>query len=212
MTVALIESWGSDERVIESARMSTGGSFRGWDQDAKLLRYLWKNQHTSPFEMCGATFEVRVPIFVAREWMRHRTQSYNEFSSRYSRMPDEAYVPSVERILRRSDNKQAGGEAECTEAAASTFREDLARLYSEAQAVYDRALRNGIPRELARLCLPVGRSTVFRTSANLLNWFRFLRLRLADGAQEEIRLPAREVLGHLSGKFPRTVALFYEGL
>jgi thymidylate synthase (FAD) len=92
--VELIESWGSDERIIEAARMSTGKGFTGWGTpekpgDEKLLRFLWKNQHATPFEMAGMTIEVKAPIFVFREWHRHRTQSYNEMSARYVPLPDE---------------------------------------------------------------------------------------------------------------------------
>src|SRR3990167_8524449 len=97
--VELIEVWGSEERIIESARMSTNRGFNGWDKDEKLLRYLYENKHLTPFEQCGLTLEVQAPIFVVREWMRHRTQSYNELSGRYSEMPHLFYIPSIERLM-----------------------------------------------------------------------------------------------------------------
>jgi thymidylate synthase (FAD) len=97
--VRVIEHWGSDERVIEAARMSTNKGFQGWDTDEKLLAYLYNNKHATPFEMAGLVIEVKAPLFVFREWHRHRTQSYNEMSARYVPLPDENYTPSVERIV-----------------------------------------------------------------------------------------------------------------
>ena len=93
--VRLVETWGSDERIVEAARMSTGGGFRGWPQDEKLLRYLWDHKHASPFEMAGFVVEVKAPLFVFREWHRHRTQSYNELSGRYVAMPDQRPITSI---------------------------------------------------------------------------------------------------------------------
>src|SRR3990172_2230213 len=106
--IELVEHWGSDERIIEAARMSTGKGFQGWDKDEKLLAYLYNNKHATPFEMAGMVIEVKAPIFVFREWHRHRTQSYNEMSARYIPLPDENYIPSVERLMMRGGtNKQA---------------------------------------------------------------------------------------------------------
>src|SRR3970040_1542996 len=103
--VDLIEHWGSDERIIESPRMSTGKGCQGGDKDEKLLRYLYEHKHTTPFEMAGMTIEVQAPIFVFREWHRHRTQSYNEFSARYSELPNLFYVPSLERLKNSGQSK-----------------------------------------------------------------------------------------------------------
>ena len=114
--VKFIEDYGSGEAgvekagIIEAARQSTQGSFRGWDQDMKLLSFLWNNKHATPFEFAGMVIEVQAPIFVFREWHRHRTQSYNEMSARYAPLPDLNYVPSIERLMLSSSdaNKQAG--------------------------------------------------------------------------------------------------------
>jgi thymidylate synthase (FAD) len=111
--VQLIETWGSDERIVESARMSTSGAFRGWGTvdkpgDEKLLRYLYENHHSTPFEFGGLVIEVQAPIMVFREWHRHRTQSYTEMSARYSPLPDCHYMPTAERCLVvNGANKQA---------------------------------------------------------------------------------------------------------
>src|ERR1700722_1823180 len=125
--LAVVESWGSDERIVEAARMSTGKGFNGWGPtkegnpgDEKLLRFLYENAHATPFEMAGVVIEVQAPIFVFREWHRHRTQSYNEMSARYTPLPDVNYIPTVDRLLINSkSNKQAGtikGAEELTEA------------------------------------------------------------------------------------------------
>ena len=217
--VTLIESWGSDERIIESARQSTTGGFVSWESyeghpkgDAGLLRFLKMNRHDTPFEFAGAVFEVQAPIFVFREWHRHRTQSYNEASARYVPLPDLNYVPSVERLMVGvSANKQASGTGEqLTERHAERFRAQLAKQYEEDEALYQNALSVGVPKELARCCLPVGRYSKMRASANLRNWLGFLTLRMAPNAQWEIRQYANAVAGLLDDAFPRTMALFAE--
>jgi thymidylate synthase (FAD) len=243
--VELVDCWGSDEAIIEAARMSTQKGFEGWGPrcakcghtfdskigacgthdcdgreqkpgDEKLLTYLWKNKHYTPFEMAGATFEVQAPIFVFREWHRHRTQSYNEMSARYAPLPDLNYVPTVERLMQTSKaNHQAGaakGAKELTEVDAAQWLERLAETYELAQTVYEEGLVLGVPKELARLVLPVGRYSRMRASANLRNWLAFLTLRLDEHAQYEIRVYAEAVGGMLNSCFPRTYALFEEGM
>ena len=238
--VEFIESWGSDERIVASARMSTGKGFVGWglhcakcghtfdsktgacdsshcdgreskSGDEKLLRFLYENQHSTPFEMAGMTIEVKAPIFVFREWHRHRTQSYNEMSARYVPLPDENYLPTVDRLMMSGGkNKQAQGasDEELTEASARAFLEDLARNYVEDERVYQGALRRGVPKELARLVLPVSRYSRMRASANLRNWLAFLTLREAQNAQWEIRQYAQAVSALIREHFPRTHALY----
>jgi len=250
--VKLIESWGSDERVIESARMSTSGAFKGWgylkctgcgvqlqegygstrhddfnpqgvmcygnaervEGDEKLLAYLWRNKHTTPFEMAGATFELKLPIVVIREWHRHRTQSYSEMSARYVPLPDENYMPTMERIklglATASGNRQAQGTVEFNEQMAEAWLDHLQRVYMHAQSIYQMGINAGVPKELARLCVPVARYSCMRATANLRNWLAFLTLRQAPGAQWEIRQFADAVALNLSQSFPRTMALFNE--
>jgi thymidylate synthase (FAD) len=243
--IELVETWGSEERIIEAARMSTGKGFLGWDSrfkcttcqseqdhvgvcdkcksnsftnvhgDWKLLSYLHENAHATPFEMAGAIVEVKAPIFVFREWHRHRTQSYNEMSARYTPLPDENYVPTVERLMVNSkSNKQAGtvkGAAELTEKDADGFRESLRMTYSLCEDLYQKALASGVPKELARVHLPVGRYSRMRASANLRNWLAFLTLREAPGAQWEIRQYAGALHTILKTHFPRTLTLHEEG-
>lgn len=213
-SVELVETWGSDERIIEAARMSTGKGFKGWGDaekpgDEKLLRYLWEHKHATPFEMAGAVFEVKAPIFVFREWHRHRTQSYNEMSGRYIALPDENYLPSVERILAfGGKNKQAQGTGrDLSWAEGVAFQGELQYAYKKAQEVYENALGNGVPKELARLCLPVARYSKMRASANLRNWLGFLDLRAESNAQWEIQQYAYVIQGMLAEKFPRTLGI-----
>lgn len=215
--VKFIESWGSDEAIICAARMSTSKSFLGWGTnekpgDEKLLKYLYENKHSTPFEMAGLVIEVQAPIFCFREWHRHRTQSYSELSARYTPLPDLNYVPTVERLLLNSKtNKQAGtikDAKELTEAGAQAFREELDRMYNLQEAMYQHSLRSGVPKELARIMLPVGRYSRMRASANLRNWMLFMTLRLAPGAQYEIREYAKAVAKILREIFPRTMELF----
>jgi len=211
--VRVVESWGSDQRVIEAARMSTDKGFQGWDTDARLLAYLYRNQHMTPFEMAGAVLEIKAPIFVFREWHRHRTQSYNELSARYTPLPNENYLPSLARLMQPST---ANTQAKAVMPLASNsdlgaWLHRLEKLYETAQDVYTQGLELGVPKELARLPVPVARYSRMRASANLRNWLSFLTLRTAANAQYEIREYAQRVQELLTGIFPRTLALFEQG-
>lgn len=236
--VELVEFWGSDRRIIESARMSTDGGFRGWgvcrfcgvernektkkdwcnavprlhefnQGDERLLSYLYRNKHQTPFEMAGITFEIKAPIFVFRQWHRHRTQSYNEMSARYTPIPDEHYLPEVDRLLADGGaNKQASGVKPLSEADAKEFRQGLQAAYEAQESLYRKAISTGVPKELARLAMPVARYSRMRASANLRNWLAFLVLRMDSHAQWEIKQYADAVGALLNGCFPRTWELF----
>jgi thymidylate synthase (FAD) len=215
--IKLVESWGSDESVIEAARMSTGKGFNGWGTpgqpgDEKLLGYLYNNKHHTPFEMAGMIIEIKAPIFVFREWHRHRTQSYNEMSARYIPLPDENYIPSIERMMDGANiitaNKQAQGSGGLTCIQAEVWRDKLIRSYEDAQETYEYGLRIGMPKELARLPVPVARYSRMRASANLRNWMAFLTLRSHPSAQWEIRVYADAVGTLIAERFPQTWKLF----
>lgn len=220
-SIDLIETWGSDESIIEAARMSTGKGFLGWGTekkpgDEKLLRFLYENKHATPFEMGGAIIEVKAPIFVFREWHRHRTQSYNEMSARYTPLPDENYIPSVERLLINAgtSNKQAGtikGAGVLDEWGAKKFQMQLAESYMKSEALYQDALAAGVPKELARCMLPVARYSRMRASTCLRNWMGFMTLRQSPQAQWEIRQYADALNTILTERFPRSMQLFNEG-
>lgn len=216
--VRLIEHWGTEERIIESARMSTGKGFVEWSSDEKLLRFLYSHKHLTPFEMVGMTIEVKAPIMVFREWHRHRTQSYNEMSARYIPLPNDNYLPFLSDLHARaeaaanSSNKQARAASSSLVdyGAMAGWLASLSRYYEEGQKLYDEGLRIGVPKELARLPTTVGRYSRMRASANLRNWLQFLELRLAPNAQKEIRLYAEAVASIASVCFPRTINLFIE--
>ena len=199
--------------IIEAARQSTQGSFRGWDQDAKLLEHLYTNQHMTPFEQAGMTIEVQAPIFVFREWHRHRTQSYNEMSARYAPLPDLYYTPTVDRcVVPQTDNKQAAtvGGLVANPDDVEMWRFEVTALYAKAEKLYQRALMMGVPKEVARITMPVGHYSRMRASANLRNWLAFMTLRCAPNAQYEIRQFADAVGQIIAETFPRTHNLWVE--
>ena len=205
----------AEQRSCESCELAQWSQLKQTPGDEKLLAYLWKHKHATPFEMCGLTVEVQAPIFVFREWHRHRTQSFNELSARYTPLPDVNYVPTVERLMINAggSNKQAGtisGAAILDEVAAVAFRRKLQARYAELQRDYEMALGDGVPKELARVLLPVGRYSRMRASANLRNWLHFLSLRMAPNAQWEIRRYANALGDIIGSLYPRTWALFME--
>ncbi len=214
--VELIQPWGSDTSIIEAARMSTNKGFIEWGTeekpgDEKLLKYLYEHKHFTPFEMAGLIVEVKAPIFVFREWHRHRTQSYNEMSARYIPLPDENYIPTVERLMMVSEkNKQAASNTSIrvTEDTARTMQLVLNNLYKNQQDIYEEFLKIGIPKELARIHLPVGRYSRMRASANLRNWIAFLTLREDENAQWEIRQYAHVISRFIKALFPKTWELY----
>lgn len=222
--VKFIESWGHgttdtpEAGIIEAARQSTQGSFRGWLDDRKLLAHLFNNkpQHATPFEFAGMVIEVQAPIFVFREWHRHRTQSYNEMSARYTPLPDLNYTPTVKRCtaVQSTTNKQAQGlnGRVTTEDEAIKWLGDLTLLYRQLQNHYQLGLDIGIPKELARCSMSVARYSRMRVSANLRNWLAFLTLRMDRNAQWEIREFAQAVNLIVMAKFPETWDLFIKSL
>jgi thymidylate synthase (FAD) len=199
--------------LIEAARQSTQGNFRGWDQDAKLLGFLYNNNHATPFEFAGMIIEVQAPIFVFREWHRHRTQSYNEMSARYSPLPDLYYKPTTMRCIPAdTDNKQAQGIGgkQVSQSDAEQWLNDVAGFLWKAEDLYQQGLKLGLPKEIARVVMPVGHYSRMRASANLRNWLSFLTLRMDPKAQWEIRQFAEAVGEIVALTFPLTWKLFNE--
>jgi len=191
--VALVDYMGNDAAIVQAARVSYGDGTRTARDDRGLIRYLMRHRHTTPFEMVEYKFLVRLPIFVARQWIRHRTSSVNELSFRYSVAPDEYEVPPVEEVRHQSKaNRQGRGDPLPTEVV-ERFRSGLDRVSKDAYAVYTQALSDGVARETARLVLPVAYYTQWYWKTNLHNLFHFLSLRLDPHAQEEIRLFAAEL-------------------
>lgn len=189
--VRLVDYMGGDARIVQAARVSYGAGTKTVRQDRGLIHYLMKNWHTSPFEQVQLTFHAKMPIFVARQWVRHRTARLNEISGRYSIMKDEFYVPSPEHIRpQSSDNKQGRSQERYT----ADEEQEIVRLFEEEQravyANYEKLLEKNLARELARNNLPLSLYTEWYWQIDLHNLFHFLRLRMDDHAQYEIRVYA----------------------
>ncbi len=197
--VALVDYMGDDAAIVQAARVSYGRGTRAVRDDRGLIRYLLRHRHTTPFEMVEYKFLVRLPIYVARQWVRHRTASLNEQSYRYSIAPDEFDLPPPEDLRGQSTRNRQGRADPLPPDVAEGFRSDLGRVAGEAYAAYTRALDAGMARETARLLLPVAYYTQWYWKTNLHNLFHFLSLRLDPHAQEEIRRYAVELarLGRL---------------
>lgn len=210
--LSIIASPNYEVGIIEAARMSTQKGFLGWDSDAGLLAYPFNNNHDTPFEFADLVIEVQAPIMVFREWHRHRTQSYNEMSARYAPLPDLYYLPDPKDVADRADpthrNRQQQSVASLKDVDAVNWVYSLERFYGHAEMLYQEGLRRGVPKELARLCMPVGHYTRMRAKANLRNWLAFMTLRSAPNAMKEIRVYSDALGTILSSKFPRTFALF----
>lgn len=197
--VRLVDYMGSDARIVQAARVSYGEGTKTLREDQGLITYLLKNAHTSPFEQVVLTFHMKLPVFVARQVIRHRTARLNEISGRYSVMKDEFYVPAPDRIATQSKkNKQGSGDvlppAEAAEIIAALEREQ-----KELYADYEGFLEKDVARELARINLPLSLYTEWYWQVDLHNLFHFLRLRLDWHAQWEVRQYA-EVMAMMAQK------------
>jgi len=218
--LAVKDYMGNDLSILQMARMSYGRGTKGVSDDRALLRYLMRHLHTSPFEGCVIKLHVKLPIFVMRQWVRHRTASLNEYSARYSVMPDEFYLPEPDQLaVQSTDNKQGRGES-LTSAQADEvlrlLREDALRGF----ATYHKLLNTdedgktldengiGIARELARIGLPLSAYTQMYWQTNLHNLLHFLRLRADPHAQWEIRVFAEKILEILADWVPMTAEAF----
>jgi len=189
MEVQLIDSMGSDEAIVQSARVSYGAGTKTPSEDRQLIRYLMRNWHTTPFEMVEFKFRIRVPIFVARQWLRHRTASVNEVSARYSLVEKEYWLPEEYR-KQSSTNKQASEGSFENMVFTSAQKESC----EVAFGVYDKLVKNGVSRELARVHLPQSTFTEFYWKIDLHNLFHFLRLRMDEShAQPEIVEPSKKI-------------------
>lgn len=189
--VRLVDYLGGDQRIVQAARVSYGAGTKTVRQDRGLIHYLLKHEHTSPFEQVVLTFHAKMPIFVARQWVRHRTARLNEISGRYSVMRDEFYLPEAETLrVQSGDNKQARGDEALDPAAAEAIRAQLAADQRQLYAHYEGMLEQGLAREIARTNLPINLYTEWYWQIDLHNLLRFLRLRLDPHAQYEIRVYA----------------------
>lgn len=210
--VRLVEAMGSDLSIVRSARVSYNADWRTGDdegKDAKLIYYLMKNRHTTPFESVSFTFEIKAPIFVFRQWHRHRTWSYNEISARYSELPEEFYIPDPAYIGEQSTTNKQGRVIR--EIAGRGVEVDAyTRHCQQAFTLYHNLLSYGWPRELARSCLPVSTYSKMFATVNLHNLFHFLKLRLDPHAQYEIRVYASAMLQLIRPVVPIAVTAWEE--
>lgn len=192
--VRLVDLMGDDTSIVQAARVSYGKGTKTVSEDRNLIRYLMRHRHTSPFEMVEYKFHVKLPIFVARQWIRHRTANVNEYSGRYSILPDEFYIPSPDDVRKQSrKNKQGRSDEPIDIETANEFIEDLQKTQNLLYERYNWYLSHEIARELARINLPLSTYTEWYWKIDLHNLFHFLELRLHPTAQFEIREYAKVI-------------------
>src|ERR1700712_4644542 len=218
--VRVIDYMGDDGAVVQAARVSYGRGTRRVSEDAGLIRYLMRHRHSTPFEMCEIKYHVKLPIFVARQWIRHRMANVNEYSARYSILDREFYIPEPEHLAAQSlSNRQGRGDVlEGDEAAdvLALLREDAARNYDHYAAMLNEdadgnpvdAARQGLARELARMNLTLNTYTQWYWKTNLHNLFQFLSLRADTHAQYEIRVYADAMMRMTEAWVPVAAAAF----
>ncbi|MEK6917793.1 MAG: FAD-dependent thymidylate synthase [Nanoarchaeota archaeon] len=186
--VRLVNYMGDDSSIVQAARVSYGAGTKKAHEDRGLIRYLMRHRHTTPFEMVEFQWHVKLPIFVARQWIRHRTANVNEYSGRYSVMKEEFYIPNEDRVQLQSQSNKQGSEGEVSPELRERF---LSVLLVDAQLNFDHYKefeQSDIARELVRIGLPLSTYTEWYWKIDLHNLFHFLNLRLDKHAQEEIRL------------------------
>lgn len=212
-SIGLVNWMGKDIDIERAARVSYGGheAERTPDERRKLINYLMKNDHTSPFEACVLTFHIKAPIFVFRQWHRHRTWSYNEISARYKELPEEFYIPRIQDITTQSnDNKQMRTEEQ--NEAANRIQYIIMQRCKYSFEAYHEMLDLGCPRELARGVLPVNTYSEMYATVDLHNLFHFLKLRCHEHAQYEIRVYAEAILTILTEHLPMATEAFMRKL
>lgn len=196
-----------DSAIVQAARVSYGQGTKKVSEDRGLIRYLLRHRHTTPFEMVELKFHCAMPIFVARQWIRHRTANVNEYSARYSIVPDRFYAPSRESIRQQSATNRQGGETPVDDATAEEFLAYLDRA-EQAYKEYLSFTERGVARELARIALPQSAYTEWYWKCDLHNTLRFLSLRIDAHAQAEIRDYAKAMLALIEPIVPMTVEAF----
>lgn len=211
--VRYVDHMGTDQRICESARISYHSASKGEESDKKLLNYLWKNKHTSPFEMCKVTFNIKLPIFVMRQYVRHRMQNLNEVSARYTELPNEFYIPEK---WRKQDTKNKQGSLED-----NTFCPEIkidGKFYGptvglelvckKAYDFYQELLSQNVAREMARMILPINIYTEIYSCWDLKNLLHFISLREDSHAQAEIQEYSKAMKQILVELFPWTMEVY----
>lgn len=220
--IRVIDYMGDDSAIVQAARVSYGRGTKKVSEDKGLINYLMRHRHTTPFEMCEIKFHVKLPIFVARQWIRHRMASVNEYSARYSILDREFYFPAPEDLAAQAtDNRQGRGNVLSGEEAAEVFRilkADAEKCYDDYEYLINEnergervdPSRQGLARELARMNLPLNSYTQWYWKIDLHNLFHFLALRADRHAQKEIQLYAEKILEIVHLWVPMAAAAFEE--
>lgn len=203
--VRLVDFMGGDQGVVDAARVSYGGKSKGEEADRKLISYLLKHKHETPFEHSVFKFHISCPIFVMRQWIRHRMASYNEISARYTEVRDEFYVPQT---WRAQDVKNKQGSVAAPHLDNAALTEKFEAQMKSAMACYKELLAAGVAREMARMVLPVNAYTEFYWTVNARSFMNFLTLRADVHAQWEIQQYAEALAGHFRDKMPWTYDAF----
>ena len=184
----------ADFAIVQAARVSYGDGTKTLNEDRGLIRYLLRHSHTTPFEMVEFKFHCKMPIFIARQWIRHRTANVNEYSGRYSVMKDEFYIPDMDNIRQQSKTNKQGGDQQMTTVDAQAFMDIINEQCDKAYSTYQEYIEKGVAREQSRMILPVNNYTEWYWKIDLHNLFHFLGLRCDAHAQWEIRVFAEVML------------------
>ncbi len=210
--IRVVDYMGDDAAIVQAARVSYGAGTKTARDDAGLIRYLMRHWHSTPFEMCEIKLHVKLPVFVARQWIRHRTANVNEYSARYSILDREFYVPAPDHLAAQStaNNQGRGAVLSGDEAARvlATLRDDSDRAYDHYEAMLSTDGQQGLARELARMNLPMNVYTQWYWKTDLHNLFHFLRLRADPHAQYEIRAYAEAICALTRAWVPLAYAAF----
>ena len=192
--VRVVDYMGNDSAIVQAARVSYGKGTKTINKDRGLIRYLLRNKHTTPFEMCEIKLHIKLPIFVARQWIRHRTANINEYSARYSVLEDEFYIPNKDNVSFQSANNFQGREDEAMlDKDANEIIDTISNFSEQSYDIYQNMIDKGLARELARVALPVNIYTQFYWKIDLHNLLHFIKLRADQHAQYEIRVYAEAI-------------------
>ncbi len=210
--IRVIDYMGNDAAIVQAARVSYGAGTKHVSNDAGLIRYLMRHWHSTPFEMCEIKLHVKLPVFVARQWIRHRTANVNEYSARYSILDREFYIPAPEHLAAQSkvNNQGRGATLQGEEAARvlEMLKADSSRAYDHYEQMLSQDGQDGLARELARMNLPANVYTQWYWKVDLHNLFHFLRLRADAHAQYEIRAYADAICRIVADWVPAAYAAF----
>ena len=220
--IRVVDYMGDDSSIVQAARVSYGKGTKKVSTDAGLIKYLMRHWHSTPFEMCEIKYHVKLPIFIARQWIRHRTANVNEYSARYSILDKEFYLPAPENLATQSQNNRQGRgdvlEGEQAKQVLEILKKDAEQTYNNYELMlnerYDESIidknQTGLARELARMNLTLNTYTQWYWKTDLLNLMNFLRLRADDHAQYEIRAYADTMLDTLKKWVPITYEAFMD--